>query len=58
MSQNPYCGSGTKNRLEGALMDFFKGKLIAKVGAEAIFGIGIAPGIISKKGTTIYKFNI
>ncbi len=38
-------------------MDFFKGKLIAKVGAEAIFGIGIAPGIISKKGTAIYKFN-
>ena len=32
-------------------MNFFKGTLIAKVGAEAIFGIGIAPGILSKKGS-------
>ena len=51
MSENPFCGSGTINRLEGAIMDFFKGDIIAKVGAEAIFGIGIKPNVISKKGS-------
>lgn len=53
MNEHPDYGSGSKNRLESRLMKDFPGRLVAKVGAEACYAIGLAPGVISEKGVGI-----
>jgi L-asparaginase II len=47
---NPSYGSGKQGRLEAALMELGGGKLIAKVGAEGFYAVGIAPGLVGKAG--------
>jgi L-asparaginase II len=53
MNQNPEYVSGTRNRLENTLMRTFPGKLVAKVGAEACYTVGIAPGVVDERGVGI-----
>lgn len=50
MNDCPAYGSGTSGRLEADLMTNYPGKLVAKVGAEGFFAIGIAPGVIDERG--------
>jgi L-asparaginase II len=47
---NPTYGSGSRGRLEAPLMTLGRGKLIAKVGAEGFYAVGIAPGVIGEAG--------
>jgi L-asparaginase II len=53
MNSYPANGSGKEGRLEAKLMQMFPGKLIAKVGAEGFFAIGLAPGVLDKRGVGI-----
>jgi L-asparaginase II len=53
MNGHPSLGSGKKGRLEAALMKAFPGTLIAKVGAEGFFAVGIAPGVIDEYGVGV-----
>lgn len=50
MSQYPDMGSGRIGRLEAVIMRHFAGKVVAKVGAEGFFALGIAPGLLSRVG--------
>lgn len=50
MNGHPTLGSGSIGRLEAKLMQLFPGRLIAKVGAEAFFAVGIAPGVLDEYG--------
>jgi L-asparaginase II len=50
MNDRPVYGSGTSGRIEAELMTKYPGKLVAKVGAEGFFAVGIAPGVIDKHG--------
>lgn len=57
MNARPVYGSGTSGRIEAELMTNYPGKLVAKVGAEGLFAVGIAPGIIDKHGVgLVVKF--
>ena len=47
---NPEYGSGRTGRLEAVLIRLGEGKLIAKVGAEGFYVVGIAPGVIGESG--------
>ena len=46
----PSYGSGKVGRLEARLMEVGKGRLVAKVGAEGFYAVGIAPGVIGERG--------
>ena len=50
ITANPEYGSGRTGRLEAVLMRLGGGKLIAKVGAEGFYAVGIAPGVIGESG--------
>jgi L-asparaginase II len=43
ITSHPTYGSGAKGRLEAQLMKEGAGRLLAKVGAEGVYGVGIAP---------------
>lgn len=47
---NPGYGSGKTGRLEAALMLVSSGRIVAKVGAEGFYGVGIAPGVLGVRG--------
>lgn len=47
---HPTYGSGKLGRLEAQLMAAGKGNLVAKVGAEGVYGVGIAPGVLGERG--------
>ncbi len=47
---HPSYGSGKRGRLEAQLMEIGAGKLIAKVGAEGFYVVGIAPGTLGEAG--------
>jgi L-asparaginase II len=53
MNRHPSLGSGKRGRLEAALMKALPGKLVAKVGAEGFFAVGIAPGVIDEYGVGV-----
>lgn len=53
MNEHPEYGSGSKNRLEAKLMRDFPGTVVAKVGAEACYTVGIAPGVLHEDGVGI-----
>lgn len=53
MNAHPTLGSGAVGRLEAALMALFPGQVIAKVGAEGLFIVGVAPGILDECGVGI-----
>lgn len=50
MSSHPTIGSGAVDRLDAALMRAGEGLLIAKVGAEGVYAVGIAPGVVCEQG--------
>jgi L-asparaginase II len=53
MNGHPTMGSGSVGRLEAALMALFPGQVIAKVGAEGLFIVGVAPGVLDTCGVGI-----
>lgn len=53
MNGHPTMGSGRTGRLEAALMQLFPGEVIAKVGAEGLFIVGIAPGVVHERGVGV-----
>ena len=50
ITARPSYGSAAVGRLEAALMEVGGGRLLAKVGAEGVYGVGIAPGVVGKRG--------
>jgi L-asparaginase II len=44
MTSQPEMVGGTKGRLDSDLMRVTRGRLVAKIGAEAVHGIGVLPG--------------
>ncbi|HUX08676.1 MAG TPA: asparaginase [Acidobacteriota bacterium] len=50
ITANPTYGSGKVGRLEALLMQIGEGKLIAKVGAEGFYAVGVTPGVIGRTG--------
>ena len=57
MNDRPEYGSGTSGRIEAELMKKYPGKLVAKVGAEGFFAVGIAPGVVDERGVgLVVKF--
>lgn len=50
ITARPSYGSAAVGRLEAVLMEVGGGRLLAKVGAEGVYGVGIAPGVVGKHG--------